>query len=274
MLKVFSYGGGVQSNAALMLVAQNKLQYDHFIFANVGDECENRATLQYVRNVAMPFAEHHGIDLIEIKKRLRDGTNETLMSRIENSESSIPIPVRMSNGAPGNRSCTANFKSGVIYKWLRDHGVDKINKAVVGIGFSADELWRAEKLRPYVPSKKIHPINTIETPLIDLNLRRQDCLNIIRDAGLPQPEKSACWFCPFHRISEWQRLRREHPDLFEKACKLEAMLNERRRKLGKNNVWLTGFNRPLSEAIPLESGFLELNDECDDDVCDAGHCFT
>ena len=36
MLKVFSYGGGVQSTAALVLAAQGKIDYQTFLFCNVG----------------------------------------------------------------------------------------------------------------------------------------------------------------------------------------------------------------------------------------------
>lgn len=43
-LTVFSYGGGVQSNAALVLAAQGKLDCKTFLFANVGDDSENPAT--------------------------------------------------------------------------------------------------------------------------------------------------------------------------------------------------------------------------------------
>src|SRR5258708_98613 len=46
-LKVFSFGGGVQSVAALVLAAQGKIDYRHFVFCNVGDDSENPATLEY-----------------------------------------------------------------------------------------------------------------------------------------------------------------------------------------------------------------------------------
>ena len=49
-LKVFSYGGGVQSTACLVLVAQGKLGIQTFLFANVGDDSEHPATLRYVRD--------------------------------------------------------------------------------------------------------------------------------------------------------------------------------------------------------------------------------
>jgi hypothetical protein len=40
-LRFFSYGGGVQSTAALVLAAQGKIDYPVFLFANVGDDSEH-----------------------------------------------------------------------------------------------------------------------------------------------------------------------------------------------------------------------------------------
>lgn len=37
-MRVFSYGGGVQSTAALVLAAQGKIDYPTFLFCNVGDD--------------------------------------------------------------------------------------------------------------------------------------------------------------------------------------------------------------------------------------------
>ena len=56
---------------------------------------------------------------------------------------SIPIPVRMSNGAPGNRSCTLDYKIALMSKWLKANGATKDNPALVGIGISVDEIERA-----------------------------------------------------------------------------------------------------------------------------------
>jgi hypothetical protein len=44
----------------------------------------------------------------------------------------------------------------------------------------------------------------------------------IRDAGLPVPVKSACWFCPAPKKREIVWLREHHPELLERALALEA----------------------------------------------------
>jgi hypothetical protein len=280
--RVVSYGGGVQSTALLVLAAQGRISYRTFLFANVGDDSEHPGTLRYLREVAVPYAERHGIAIHELHRIPTRGRSagkvETLYGRLTREGSrSLPIPVRMPDtGAPGTRSCTADFKIKVIGRWLRDHGASEDNKATVAVGISLDEIQR-------VNARIAQPYEILAYPLIGLldgrsdggtgkPLRRTDCQRIIRDAGLPVPGKSACWFCPFHRPGTWQDMRRDEPALFNRAAELEALLNERRDELGRDRVYLTRFGKPLAEAIP--AGQLTLAGTDDDPHCDNGWCMT
>ncbi|WP_196450490.1 phosphoadenosine phosphosulfate reductase [Planomonospora sp. ID82291] len=264
-LETFSYGGGWQSTAALVLAARGELPFRIFLFANVGDDSEHPATLRYIAEHAAPFAAAHGIALHQLARTRRDGSTETLYGRLTKPGSrSLPIPVRMSNGAPGTRSCTADFKIRVIGRWLKAHGATADNPATVGIGISVDEIERAN-------NRRCEPHERIVYPLLDLGIRRADCPRIIRSADLPVPPKSSCWFCPFHRLTTWAEMRRSEPELFERACALEATLNARRSDLGKDPVWLTRHAAPLADVVstddvlPLDFG---------DGTCDSGWCFT
>lgn len=306
-LRSISYGGGVQSTALLALAAQRRIDFPLFLFANVGDDSEHPDTLEYVRNIAAPYAEAHGIELVTLDRKKRDGSTETLWQRLMDPRTckackgigylehgdgtdgnfaicdacagsggvesrSLPIPVRMSNGAPGNRSCTADFKIRVIGKELKRRGANKDNPATIGIGISLDEIHRAN-------ARKTEPHERIVYPLVGigedtgLKLRRDDCVRVIREAGLPVPPKSSCFFCPFHRPTAWADLARERPDLFDKSCQLEDTLNDRRRMLGKDEVFLTRFAVPLRDAIDTDQPLLPLADD-GSGSCDSGWCFT
>lgn len=268
-LRVFAHGGGVQSTAALVLSAQGRIDFPVHLFSNVGDDSEHPATLRYVREVSMPYAKAHGIELHELHKTRRDGSRETLYGRLTKEGSrSLPIPVRMSDtGAPGTRSCTVDFKLRVIWKWLKAHGASADNPATTGIGISVDEIERAGRGKEMPWERRTYP-------LLDLGLRRVDCLNVIADAGLPEPPKSACYFCPFHRPSVWSEMRRDEPELFEKSAQLEEMLNERRDVLGKDHVYLTRFGRPLREVIGEAQPTLFGDGSPDIETCDEGVCFV
>lgn len=269
-IRAISYGGGVQSTGLLVLAAQGRIDFPLFLMANVGDDSEHPDTLRYVREVAMPYAEKHSIELVMLDRIKRDGSIETLWGRLMREGSrSLPIPVRMSNGAPGKRSCTTDFKIKVIGKELKRRGASADNPATIGIGISLDEIHRAN-------ARKVEPHERIVYPLVGvgeetgLKMNRLDCERVIRSAGLPVPPKSSCFFCPFHRPTAWADLAREHPDLFEKSAQLEATLNARRDELGKDHVYLTRFGVPLREAIDADQELLPLID----DGCDSGWCFT
>lgn len=241
-MRVFSYGGGVQSNAVLVLSAQGALPYKQFVFSNVGADSEHPDALEYIQNVAKPYAKKHGLEIIEIEKKLRSGQTETLWQNLTKESRSINIPVYVEaspgKGAPGNRNCTGDFKIKTVAKWIK-----QTHKAAnLGIGISMDERGRAR-----TESGFSHV--TLEYPLLDLRLTRQDCVNIAIKAGLPKPPKSSCFFCPFHTLPAWQELYDNHQGLFQKSVLLEQTLNQRREMLGKDPVWLTRFCKPLDQVV-------------------------
>jgi hypothetical protein len=267
-LRAVSYGGGVQSTALLVLAAQGRIDFPLFLLANVGDDSEHPDTLRYLRTVAMPYAGEHGIELVELHriptKGAHAGEVETLYGHLMREGSrSLPIPVRMSNGAPGTRSCTADFKIRVVGKELRRRGGTTETPAIIALGISTDEIERAAPgIDPRAPYQ--HRVY----PLLDLGLSRHDAARLIAAAGLPVPPKSACWFCPFHDKEAWRKLKRETPDLFDRACDLEHTLNDRRDELGKDHVYLTRYAKPLAETVDDQ---LVLDGM---DGCDSGWCHT
>lgn len=265
MLNVFSYGGGVQSTAALVLAAQGRIAYTTFLFCNVGDDSENPETLRYVSEIACPYAQDHGLTLLKLQKRRCTGDLDTLYGRLTRpGSSSIGIPIRLANGAPGNRTCTADFKILVVAQWTKRQGATPENPATIGLGISLDEFQRMRK-----DSGIAH--ERLAYPLIDLYLDRSACVQIIRQAGLPVPPKSSCWFCPFHSIQVWQTMRHQQPDLFAKAVALEHLFNEKRAQQGRDQVWLTNKLKPL-EKVTTDLLQAELFEETD--ACESGYCLV
>lgn len=255
-MRVFSFGGGVQSTAALVLAAEGRIDYRTFLFANVGEDAEHPATLEYVRSVAMPFAEKRGIELVELHRTVR-GERRSLYQRLLTASRSIDIPVRSPSGAPGNRNCTANYKIKVVGQWCKERGAN-----VVGLGISVDESHRARDSRD--------PAYDHDFPLLDLRLRRNDCRDVIAAAGLPVPPKSSCWFCPYKNRGDWQRLKRETPALFSQAVELDETLRARSIALGRKPVYLHSSAKPLALVVGDQAGFADLDDDGD---CDSGYCW-
>lgn len=265
-LRIFSFGGGVQSVACEVLAAQGKIDYRHFVFCNVGDDSESPQTLEYYHKYALPFAKNNGLTMTELRYIRRDGTEDSILKRLTRPGGrSIGIPVHMANGAPGRRSCTVDFKIRRTDRWLRQMGA-KRRGAVLGMGISLDEFQRMKQNN----DPKTRAWKTLDYPLIDLRITRDQCVEIIRKAGLPVPPKSACWMCPFHTMGVWQEMRRDDPAQFNKAADLEAYINARRADLGRDPVYFTARGKPLPLAVNNEQQPALFEGE----VCDSGYCFV
>lgn len=264
MKYIFSCGGGVQSTACLVLAAQGKIPYRTFIFSNVGDKAESPHTIKYISEVLKPYAEQHGIKWVDVAWVDRQGRVRDLYDDLMEQERSINIPVFMPGGMPGNRKCTEAFKIKPIAKWIKQNAAD----CTLGKGISTDEPHRA------TPSRESDGYASAY-PLIELGYSRSDCLTIAKDAGLPQPPKSSCWFCPFKTTDQWVTMRRERPELFAKSVELEQILQARRAALGKDKVYLSSIGGrkevDLADVIPDQLGLFDWEEE---EGCESGYCMT
>lgn len=261
-MRVFSYGGGVQSNAVLVLQATGELPnpYDAFVFSNVGKDSENPDTLDYVEHVAKPYALKHGLRFVEVSHPW-----DTILQRIYRTKRSVVIPLRMSGGKPATRACTIDFKIRIVNKWIAHQGA---KWATVGIGYSLDEwkrmrdtLWHSVENGATLPFAKRR-----EYPLIQARLRRHDCHTIISNAGLPDPPKSSCWFCPHRHINELRRVKRDDPGQFSRIVGIEDYINMKR--VGSDPVRYLQSLIPLNRIDTINEMFPEYEVEmCSFDVC-------
>ena len=147
------------------------------------------------------------------------------------------------------RWCTDKFKLRTIYRYVK-------TPCFMMIGFDYDEQHRA----------RINHKNGVENrfPLIESEIGRKDCEKIIRDHGLPIPQKSGCFICPFQKVKDFKELRKRHPDLFCKATVLEDLVREHYNlQRGLNNktpVFLKG-NATLKSIIDEKQSKLWNDDE-------------
>lgn len=269
-MRVISYGGGVQSTAMIVLATQGKIKADVALFSNVGDDSEHPTTIKYVREIAIPFASAHGLPIHELST-IRKGKPTTIWSEIVQEGSTRDmIPMYGETGNPMSRACTVDFKIRTLHRWLRNNGATKHNKAIVMLGISTDEIERAGRGKDGTVEERTYP-------LLDLGLNRTDCMTIIRQAGLPVPPKSSCFFCPFHSELVWQEMRRDEPELFEKAQQLEDAVQQRKLAKGQRQVYLTRkgakYQQRLSDVM-ASAGDTLFESGVGSDGCDSGFCWT
>ena len=84
-----------------------------------------------------------------------------------------------------NRVCTDRFKVQVLKKYQK-------TPCTVHIGYAADEAHRA----------KIYSDKGVEHRwlLIEHDIDRQGCIDLIKNHGLMVPRKSGCYICPFQGL--------------------------------------------------------------------------
>jgi hypothetical protein len=77
-------------------------------------------------------------------------------------------------------------------------------------------------------------------PLLEWGYDRERCKEIISQAGLPVPMKSACFFCPASKKREIAWLQEHHPDLLQRALTIERNAQAKLKSvkgLGRSYSW-------------------------------------
>jgi hypothetical protein len=77
-------------------------------------------------------------------------------------------------------------------------------------------------------------------PLLEWDYDRERCKEIISQASLPVPMKSACFFCPASKKHEIAWLQEHHPDLLRRALAIERNAQAKLKSvkgLGRSYSW-------------------------------------
>lgn len=225
-MKIVAYGGGTNSTAMLVLLHEQGIRPDFITFADTGGEKPHtyehlKVVSQWCKSIGFP-------EIITVKKKGIKFFEETLE---ENCIRKNMLP----SIAYGFKTCSQKYKiqpQDMFFNNLEEAKTvwasgEKITKL---IGYDADEDRR---VKDYDDKKY-----TYEYPLIEADWSREDCVNAIKRAGLPQPNKSACFFCPNSKKEEILELRIRYPDLLERALQMEKNAELTSIKgLGRNYAW-------------------------------------
>lgn len=213
-VEVWSCGGGTQSGAIAVLIAQGKLPTPDLAFmADTGRE--KSSTWPFVYDFIMPQLALIGLKLNIVKSEefaslhLFSGGGDVLMPGFTNQSGSV-----------GKLSafCSGRWKVDVAERYLRSLGIVTANN---WIGISIDEMRRVRKQhRPWL--KLWYPL------VFGFPLRRVQCVELIRSVGwegnIPH---SACYMCPNMGDAEWVDMKRNWPEDFAKACLIENEIHLR-----------------------------------------------
>ena len=157
--------------------------------------------------------------------------------------------------SPQARWCTRKLK---IEPFERYVGTDT---AFSYIGIRADENrqgYTPKKPPAFSDRPNIIPVYPFKDDGIELSGVKE----ILETSGIGLPEyyrwrsRSGCYFCFYQQIGEWQRLRIEHPALFDRAKSYEQPMGTKRY------TWVQG--RPLEDIKSLRRQYpLQSIDEAE-----------
>lgn len=254
----WSYGGGTQSIAIALLVAQGRLPKPEVIVM-ADTSFEATETWEYTFTYVLPRLSAIGLT-IEI------APHELAMVDDYGKHGDLLIPAYTATGKL-DTYCSSEWKKLVIRRYLRKLG---ITRCVTWLGMSTDEV---ERLKPSdVQWQEFH------WPLCDLpaqagysvRMSRAECRQLILNAGLPEPPKSSCWKCPHRRNPQWQRLKLVYPRDFARACAYDDWI---RAKDPYHAVYLHKSRMPLAAVDFSQPDATTLFDE-ESGGCQSGLCFT
>ncbi len=156
---------------------------------------------------------------------------------------------------PQARWCTRVLK---IKPFERFVGNDR---AFSYIGIRADEDrqgYVGRKPPVFSQQPNIMPVY----PFKDDGIRLQEVQAILEDSNIGMPSyyrwrtRSGCFFCFYQQVGEWQRLKKEHPEKFEKAKAYE------KTEGGKRYTWTQGRSLEELEAIEREYDLVTDKEGC------------
>jgi len=261
---IISLGAGVQSTTLALMAKHGEItpMPDCAIFADT--QWEPRAVYDHLNWLMSP-----GVLPFPVHVVTAGNLGATVgATRPKGKFLRVDIPAYvLTDGRPGglvNRSCTRDYKIDPIRRKVRQLlGIagkrsPKVPIAEQWIGISLDEASRMK------PSRELWREN--RWPLIELRMRRSDCLRWMERHGYPRPPKSSCIGCPFHSDDQWRALT---PAEFQSVVEVDRRLRDRPAAAYrmKGRLFLHRSRKPLNEvdlSTAEERGQLNLfENECE-----------
>ena len=260
MIKVLSFGAGVQSTALLLMSCKGILpKLDYAVFADVG--WEPQKVYDHLEWCKVEAAKH-GIPVHTVRAS-KGGLRQDVIDNITLEDGSgftaMPVFTIGTSGTTGmgRRQCTNEYKIQPVQKFLRREVLGlkhrqrapKEAKIEQWMGISFDEATRAKPSRDKW-MVNVFPFLSWGCDYLDgKNWRRYQIIKWLED-NYPEIEvpRSACIGCPFHSNEEWRKIK-ESPEEWKDAVEFdEAIRTDKRTGKTVSLQFLHRSGKPLSEV--------------------------
>lgn len=219
-LIVLAMGGGVNSVAAAVLLHRDGFRPTAIVMCNPGSEWAH--TVAYRDGVFSEWCDSVGFPRPTVIDRISEGAHNPRAWRLETLRDECMRIGSLPSIAYGFKKCSAKYKGDTSRWWiarqpwaLAEWAAGRRIAKVIGYDAGEPGRVRAAFQNPWENQRMVPWY-----PLYDGGFDRDGCIELIKAAGLPEPGKSACTYCPSNTIDEWRLLRKIEPDRFAEAVEM------------------------------------------------------
>lgn len=262
---VLRFSAGAQSTCLLHMYIREELpRPDVFLVTAADPGMEDSRTVEH-RERMFVLARAAGIEC-----RLCPGGN--LYEDLVNGTCTDTPPYFLSRSRRLRQCCTRAYKVFPLERETRRFlterfGFHPSSKAVprhfvaVQLGMTADETDRVSTPRQLY--------QVLQYPLMDLGMTKADVKRYYVERGLPEPPRSVCQARFANNTKYYADMRRERPDDFAKARRVDEAIRDLSHAGVKGPAFLH------KRCVPVDT-LADLGDEAEQDYdlgCDSGYCF-
>ena len=214
---VLTCGGGLNFTALIYEWYKRKLKApDLIIFADTGSE--RQRTYTHITSVNNWLLSIGWAQIITVNTQNTKG-EQVKLNELCLKTNTLPPP------AFGFKSCSLRFKVEQVDKFLNNNQASRgvwgkfnklseiKNKITRVVGFDAGEDHRVIDASCYKYD--------VVFPLVEWDIDRHECLEIVRESPLNVPIKSSCYMCPNMKSAEIFEMQKNDPESLRLALEIE-----------------------------------------------------
>ncbi len=223
---VWSFGGGVQTNAMVILIAKGLLPLpDRIVFADTGGEMSE--VWDYMNAYTRPLLRSLG-------RKIEIATHSLATVDMYSTKGALLIPAYTKTGKLPT-FCSKEWKTLVVRRHLGGYEANP-DGVIMWLGMSTNEI---ERLKPSDVKWIEHqwPLCDMPTKVeYGIRMNRMECQKVIEDYGWPPSPRSACVWCPHLDNQQWQRMKTHSPQDFKRASEVQNSINAQDKRGGYGSM--------------------------------------